>query len=89
MVDRRTFIQSSYALPAVASGLVFPGRAGAFRETLAADRRMRIVYRGEHAAVENGMIRHSFTGLPPFRPTEITDAEIDDIAAYIKDSASR
>jgi len=31
-------------------------------ETLAADRQMRVVYRGEHAPAEDGMIRHKLAG---------------------------
>ena len=31
-------------------------------ETLAMDRQMRVVYRGEHAAAENGRIRHTLAG---------------------------
>jgi len=135
MVDRRTFIQSSFVLPAAVSGLAFPLGGGAAAtersrtlalerfvydarfadaydvaehvgglgvelspiaddlmalwyddldlrwkeapmalggvtlaealfvlETLAADRQMRVVYRGEHAPAEDGMIRHKLAG---------------------------
>lgn len=32
-------------------------------------------------------VRQGIFSMPPFRPTEITDAEIRDIAAYIADTA--
>lgn len=34
-------------------------------------------------------VRNGSFSMPPFRPTELTDAEIADIAAYIADKAKR
>ncbi|HZF30270.1 MAG TPA: cytochrome c [Gammaproteobacteria bacterium] len=34
-------------------------------------------------------VRNGSFSMPPFRPTELTDAEISDIAAYIADKAKR
>ena len=34
-------------------------------------------------------LRHGSFSMPPFRPTELTDGEIADIAAYIADKAKR
>ena len=34
-------------------------------------------------------LRHGSFSMPPFRPTELTDAEIADVAAYIADKAKR
>ena len=40
-------------------------------------------------AVIKVFVRHGSFSMPPFRPTELTDAEIDDIAAYIAAKAKR
>jgi len=39
------------------------------------------------APVIKVFVRHGSFSMPPFRPTELTDAEIADIAAYIADKA--
>jgi mono/diheme cytochrome c family protein len=39
------------------------------------------------APVIKVFVRHGSFSMPPFRPTELTDAEISDIAAYIADKA--
>jgi hypothetical protein len=40
-------------------------RGGLFvLETLAADRQMRVVYRGEHAVPQDGVVRHRLSGPP-------------------------
>jgi len=39
------------------------------------------------APVIKVFVRHGSFSMPPFRPTELTDAEITDIAAYIADKA--
>jgi mono/diheme cytochrome c family protein len=39
------------------------------------------------APVIKVFLRHGSFSMPPFRPTELTDAEISDIAAYIADKA--
>lgn len=39
------------------------------------------------APVIKVFVRHGSFSMPPFRPTELTDAEIVDIAAYIADKA--
>lgn len=39
------------------------------------------------APVIKAFVRHGSFSMPPFRPTELTDAEISDIAAYIADKA--
>ncbi len=41
------------------------------------------------APVLKVFLRHGSFSMPPFRPTELTDAEIADIAAYIADKAKR
>ena len=41
------------------------------------------------APVLKVFVRHGSFSMPPFRPTELTDAEIADIAAYIADKAKR
>lgn len=61
---------------------------------------LRIKYRGTRPALLTErtdltpdalrvFVRQGVFSMPPFRPTEITDEEIDDIAAYIRDTASR
>lgn len=61
---------------------------------------LRIKYRGALPALLTertdltperlrAFVRQGVFSMPPFRPTEITDEEIDDIAAYIADAASR
>ena len=39
------------------------------------------------AKVLIGFVRRGSWSMPPFRPTELTDAEIDDIAAYLAKSS--
>lgn len=39
------------------------------------------------APVLKVFVRHGSFSMPPFRPTELTDAEIADIAAYIADKS--
>jgi mono/diheme cytochrome c family protein len=34
-------------------------------------------------------VRRGTFSMPPFRPTEITDAEIEDVAAYLAESSKR
>jgi mono/diheme cytochrome c family protein len=41
------------------------------------------------APVLKVFLRNGSFSMPPFRPTELTDAEIADIAAYIADTAKR
>jgi mono/diheme cytochrome c family protein len=41
------------------------------------------------APVIKVFLRHGSFSMPPFRPTELTDAEITDIAAYIADKSKR
>jgi mono/diheme cytochrome c family protein len=41
------------------------------------------------APVLKVFLRHGSFSMPPFRPTELTDTEIADIAAYIADKAKR
>jgi len=41
------------------------------------------------APVLKVFLRHGSFSMPPFRPTELTDAEIADVAAYIADKAKR
>ena len=41
------------------------------------------------APVLKVFLRHGSFSMPPFRPTELTEAEIADIAAYIADKAKR
>ncbi len=41
------------------------------------------------APVLKVFVRNGSFSMPPFRPTELTDAEIADIAAYIADKAKR
>ncbi|MEO8467413.1 MAG: cytochrome c [Gammaproteobacteria bacterium] len=41
------------------------------------------------APVIKVFVRHGSFSMPPFRPTELTDAEIADIAAYIADKVKR
>ena len=59
---------------------------------------LRIKYRGAlpalleerrdlTAEVLKVYVRRGTWSMPPFRPTEITDAEIEDIAAYLADSS--
>ena len=59
---------------------------------------LRIKYKGEipalledradlPAAVLSVFLRQGSWSMPPFRPTEVTDAEIDDIAAYLAESS--
>ena len=61
---------------------------------------LRIKYRGTRPALLTErtdltpealrvFVRQGVFSMPPFRPTEITDEEIDEIAAYIRDAASR
>jgi mono/diheme cytochrome c family protein len=60
---------------------------------------LRIKYRGELPALLEErtdltpealrvFVRRGVFSMPPFRPTEITDAEIDEIAAYLADAAA-
>ncbi len=39
------------------------------------------------APVIKVFVRHGSFSMPPFRPTELTDVEINDISAYIADKA--
>lgn len=59
---------------------------------------LRIKYRGELPALLTersdltyeairAFVRQGVFSMPPFRPTEITDEEIRDIAAYIEDAS--
>jgi len=59
---------------------------------------LRIKYRGElpalleertdlPAPVLRVFVRRGTWSMPPFRPTEVTDSEIDDIAAYLAQTA--
>jgi mono/diheme cytochrome c family protein len=41
------------------------------------------------APVLKVFLRHGSFSMPPFRPTELTDVEIGDIAAYIADKSKR
>ena len=41
------------------------------------------------APVLKVFLRHGSFSMPPFRPTELTDAEIADVAAYLADKAQR
>ncbi len=41
------------------------------------------------APVLKVFLRHGSFSMPPFRPTELTDAEIGDIAAYLAVSSKR
>jgi mono/diheme cytochrome c family protein len=41
------------------------------------------------APVLKVFLRHGSFSMPPFRPTELTDPEIADIAAYLADKAKR
>jgi (+)-pinoresinol hydroxylase len=41
------------------------------------------------APVLKVFLRHGSFSMPPFRPTELTDTEIADVAAYIADKAKR
>jgi mono/diheme cytochrome c family protein len=41
------------------------------------------------APVLKVFVRHGSFSMPPFRPTELTDVEIADIAAYIADKSKR
>ena len=41
------------------------------------------------APVIKVFVRHGSFSMPPFRPTELTDTEIADIAAYIAATAKR
>jgi mono/diheme cytochrome c family protein len=61
---------------------------------------LRIKYRGElpalleerkdlNAAVIKVFVRQGTWSMPPFRPTELTDAEISDIADYIAETSSK
>lgn len=61
---------------------------------------LRIKYRGAlpalleersdlPAPVLRTYVRRGTFSMPPFRPTEITDAEIEDIAAYLAESSKR
>jgi mono/diheme cytochrome c family protein len=61
---------------------------------------LRIKYRGAlpalleqrsdlTAPVLRTFVRRGTFSMPPFRPTEITDEEIDDIAAYLAESSKR
>ncbi len=61
---------------------------------------LRIKYRGSKPAlleerddlptpVLRVFVRHGVWSMPGFRPTEVTDQEIDAIAAYLADSAKR
>jgi mono/diheme cytochrome c family protein len=44
---------------------------------------------GLTAEVLRVFVRQGTFSMPPFRPTEITDAEIDDIAAYLAESSKK
>jgi mono/diheme cytochrome c family protein len=70
------------------------------RESLPGTDALRIKYRGALPALLTertdltfesirAYLRRGVFSMPPFRPTEITDDEIRDIAAFIADSAHR
>jgi len=70
------------------------------REMLPGTAALRIKYRGSVPAVLEDraglttevlrtFVRQGSWSMPPFRPTELTDAEIEDIAAYLAESSSR
>ena len=73
-----------------------PGNDG--RAMLPGTEALRIKYNGElppvlehrtdlPTAVLKVFVRQGSWSMPPFRPTELTDAEIDDIAAYLEVSS--
>jgi len=41
------------------------------------------------APVIKAFVRSGTFSMPPFRKTELTDAEIDDLAAYLAESSKR
>jgi mono/diheme cytochrome c family protein len=68
------------------------------RQTLPGTAALEIKYRGElpavledrpglTAAVLQTFVRNGSFSMPPFRPTEVTDAELEDIAAYLEESS--
>lgn len=70
------------------------------REMLPGTDALRIKYRGALPALLTErsdltyesirmFVRQGIFSMPPFRPTELTDEEIRDIAAYIADSSGR
>lgn len=75
-----------------------PGNDG--RAMLPGTDALRIKYRGSvppvledrsdlTADMLKTFVRQGSWSMPPFRPTEITDAEIEDVAAYLADTARR
>jgi (+)-pinoresinol hydroxylase len=75
-----------------------PGPGDDGRAMLPGTAALTIKYRGElpalleeradlPAAVLRVFVRRGSWSMPPFRPTEVTDADIDDIAAYLAASA--
>jgi (+)-pinoresinol hydroxylase len=75
-----------------------PGRGDDGRAMLPGTAALTIKYRGElpalleeradlPAEVLRVFVRRGSWSMPPLRPTEVTDADIDDIAAYLSASA--
>lgn len=76
------------------------GRGDDGRAMLPGTAALRLKYRGTipaaleqrtdlTAATIGAFVRNGSGSMPPFRPTELTDAEIEDIAAYLADSAKK
>jgi mono/diheme cytochrome c family protein len=74
------------------------GRGDDGREMLPGTDALRLKYRGSvpavleqrsdlTAATLKAFVRSGTFSMPPFRPTEVTDAEIEDIAAYLAESS--
>jgi len=77
-----------------------PGRGDDGREQLPGTEALQIKYRGALPAVLEErsdlmapalklFVRNGTWSMPPFRPTEVTDAEIEDIAAYLAETSKR
>jgi mono/diheme cytochrome c family protein len=75
-----------------------PGPGDDGREMLPGTAALQIKYRGSLPAlieersdlplpVLRVFLRQGSMSMPPFRPTELTDAEIEDIAAYLAESS--